>query len=326
MTKQYKKIQNYSLTKSDIKEYDNKKIIDYNDQDFRAFWVSGSKKILNNYENKLLKKMIQNNIDGWFFDIGCGFGRNIPSYYNKNDKFVLLDYALNHLEMAAAENKEKKNIYYIAADAYNLPFKNDVFNFGISIRVLHHLNRPIEFIESLNRILKNNKYVVITFTNRRNFFRIFKYRYESFKKEHSELSEMIYGTHPKLFKRISVSSGFDIKKIKGSGFIHQIANASEKFENFISKHKRLNTLFVLIDIIFNYIFGSINLSLVQFVLLKKNSKNTVIEETTFNTIEDILKCPVCNEIYLVKKKKYYHCIKCKRKYPIKNKIIDFRIQ
>lgn len=325
MNKDTKERSNFSILNSEIKEYGNKKILDYNTQDFRNFWESGSKSILNKTENDLLKKMIPRS-KGWFFDIGCGFGRNVPAYYNTNKKIVLVDYAVNHLEMAAKEHSDKKNIYYIAADAYKLPFKNCVFKNGISIRLLHHLNRPIDFIESLYHILDEKGHVTITYINRRNFFRIFKYGKESFKNEHSELSKMIYGTHPKFFKRISNYSGFDIVKVKGSGFIHQLAHSSEKIETFINKHTRLNKILTIIDVFFNSIFGKLKLSLVQFVLLKKYKNCGRSKTITLKTLDDILKCPNCNNIDLLKEKNYYKCSNCKKTYPVINNIIDFRIQ
>jgi SAM-dependent methyltransferase len=314
----------FSLSSGRIKNYENKKIIDYNDQDFRSFWDSRSRKILNDYENRLLKKVLPRS-DGWFLDIGCGFGRNIGAYYNAKENFVLVDYALNHLEMAAAENADKKNIYYIAADAYNLPFKDNVFNNGISIRLLHHLNRPIDYIENLNKIINNDRTFLVTYINRRNFFRIFKYGKESFNIKHSELSKMIYGTHPKYFERISKYSGFDVKKTEGSGFIHQIAHASGKIDKFIDKHKKLNRLFVIIDNLFNLILGKLKLSLVQFVLLKKYGKKSNKSIKIFNSIDDILICPRCKNSGLINEKINYRCKDCGSKYPIKDRIIDMRI-
>jgi SAM-dependent methyltransferase len=42
----------------------------------------------------------------------------------------------------------------VVADAHRLPFKNDCFSGVVMLDVLHHLERPIEFLKQASRVLK----------------------------------------------------------------------------------------------------------------------------------------------------------------------------
>ena len=143
------------------------KIIDYSNRDFREYWTSQAKEILHRAETRIFHDMLPDT-EGWFIDIGCGFGRFIPEYDNNKRKIILVDWAINHLEMVAERYKDKE-MYYVAADGAHLPFKSGVINSGICIRLFHFINNPVRFISEISRILKSRSYFLITYMNKRIF-------------------------------------------------------------------------------------------------------------------------------------------------------------
>jgi ubiquinone/menaquinone biosynthesis C-methylase UbiE len=129
-------------------ETQRERIHDYNGRDYRTVWKHGRARFEDFFESSLAKKLLPK-YPGWFVDIGGGYGRSYPLYKRNDRKVVIVDYAMNLLEIASETYKDDKNIFFVAADAYHLPFKNDIFNGGISIRVMHHMNLPEKFLAEI---------------------------------------------------------------------------------------------------------------------------------------------------------------------------------
>ena len=84
-------------------------------------------------------------------DIGCGNGKNMGTRADCN--YIGLDSCQKLLDIA----KKKKNCSYIFGNCLNLPFKNNTFNYAMSIAVIHHLStttRRLKCIQEIERILK----------------------------------------------------------------------------------------------------------------------------------------------------------------------------
>src|SRR5690606_26799892 len=58
------------------------------------------------------------------------------------------------------------NIELIAANAYNLPFKDSLFDGGVMVRVLHHIDRPVEYFKEVKRVLSTNAIYIQEFANK----------------------------------------------------------------------------------------------------------------------------------------------------------------
>ena len=92
-------------------------------------------------------------------DAGCGTGRH--SYFSSKfgGKVIAIDLS-NAVETAKEINKDK-NVEIVQADIYNLPFKDNTFDFIYSIGVIHHLPDPSKGVESLIKKLKPGKQISI---------------------------------------------------------------------------------------------------------------------------------------------------------------------
>lgn len=104
-------------------------------------------------------------------DIGCGNGLMFPYIAEKGAFYFGLDIAENLIEIAKdryVEAIESGQARFVAAEATDLPVKDDEFDFVISFAVLHHL--PSEgmrkkFFDEIQRVLRPNGKVKITVWN-----------------------------------------------------------------------------------------------------------------------------------------------------------------
>jgi len=86
-------------------------------------------------------------------EIGCGKGRH-TFYASKFAKEVVAVDLGKAVDVAFLNNKNSQNIHFIQADIYNLPLKNNFFDFVFCIGVLHHLPTPEQGFKKLANVLK----------------------------------------------------------------------------------------------------------------------------------------------------------------------------
>lgn len=302
-------------------------IIDYNEEDFREYWETKAKSILDQYENELTREVHQDT-RGWFLDLGCGHGRLTPSYYHEEKQIVLVDYAVNHLEMAAEAMDNWSNIHYIAADAYQLPFKNASFKGGVCVRLFHHINQPESFLSEFTRLFSGQSEVLFSFMNKRNLLRLFRHGFRCFRADHSRISRVLFGSHPKYVKEQFEKQQFEILTNRGSGFLHQITHSSPFMERSIEKSPRLFNLGKRIDHSMNNLLGPAGFAVMQYVLLRRMvSKEDGPRQTADSSdLMSILQCPKCLSDQLYEINTFVKCTQCSTSYPRKGQIYDFRIQ
>lgn len=103
---------------------------------------------------ELNKKKLKNKI---ILDIGCGPGRFIDISKKLGSKLIVaIDYS-SAIDASKENFKNKdQNILFIQADALNLPFKDNSFDFAYSIGVFHHTPDPEKGVKEAQRILKKN--------------------------------------------------------------------------------------------------------------------------------------------------------------------------
>ncbi len=74
-------------------------------------------------------------------EVGCGNGRHTFYAGKKFKELVSVDLG-GAVDVAYENNKNQQNVHFVQADVYNLPFKENYFDFIFSIGVLHHLPDP----------------------------------------------------------------------------------------------------------------------------------------------------------------------------------------
>lgn len=287
-------------------------INDYNGRDYRTVWENPRALLESKFEDGIVKNLLSEQ-PGWFIDIGAGYGRQYPIYKKPGRKVILLDYALNLLELAAGKFSNDDNVYFIAANAYHLPFKNEVFNGGLSVRVFHHMNLPEKFMSEFGRVMRGGSEVVLEYANKRNLFRIFRRGRKCFEKNHEEYEPLHFGTHPNYFEKIAGESHFRVERTLGTGF----------FPRFLSKKgmRPLTPILSLAEKLFDSMFGRLKLCPLNFAKLKKIGADNA---SAFHDLKDVLRCPACGGQLDFSPKEMIRCSSCNRGFARNGKIMDFR--
>lgn len=287
------------------------KINDYNGRDYRTVWEHPRAAFENRFEGGLIRRLLTRK-PGWFIDVGGGYGRVYPDYKMVGRKVVLVDYALNLLEMADKKYSDDKDLYFVAANAYHLPFKDRIFSGAISIRVFHHINLPEKFMKEFSRIMANGGEALIEYANKRNLFRILRRGQKSLMADHEEYEPLHYGTHPVYFDKIATAEGLETKRTNGTGFFPRFIKEKTKF---------LSPLFFVGEKIFDFTFGRIGMGPLHFSLLKKKGNESVVP---LNRIEDILQCPICGGKLDLSDSKSVRCLGCQHSFAKHGRILDLR--
>lgn len=103
-------------------------------------------------------------------DLGCGNGRLLTEYSEAKTK-IGLDASL-HLLVAAKEREP--DFWFVCGQMEDLPFKDAVCDFSVSIRVFQHLRAPEEAFGEMVRVTKPSGYVALENYNKFNLKEIYK--------------------------------------------------------------------------------------------------------------------------------------------------------
>ncbi|OGI09983.1 MAG: hypothetical protein A2Y40_02145 [Candidatus Margulisbacteria bacterium GWF2_35_9] len=193
-------------------------ITDYDDINYESdFW--SDRHYENIIEQSIIKKMLNKSVSN-FIDCGAGFGRLVPSYEKIIDKkIVLFDYSKKLLDSAKKKYGDKKNIDFVQGSLYEIPFDDNFFDGGVSVRVLHHVEDVPRFFSELNRVLKNNSVFILEYANKRNvleitraMFRRSKLHPFSIKPENRSDIGLTINFHPRYIQTELIKHGFIIEK------------------------------------------------------------------------------------------------------------------
>jgi len=107
-------------------------------------------------------------------DVACGFGRHI--YYASEfgtRKMVGIDFS-DAIWQAKLVNTGNNNISLVKGDIYNMPFKEESFDFAYSIGALHHLPEPEKGFQAILPLIKKGGAVFIwVYSKKRKFLNFF---------------------------------------------------------------------------------------------------------------------------------------------------------
>lgn len=303
---------------------DETKVVDYNRDTFDVFWGGLFKDILQRAEVEILKEYTTDDSNAWFIDIGCGYGRLLPFYYREDRRIVLVDYSPRQLAMAK-ERFNRDNIYFVAANAYHLPFKENVFGQALCIRILHHINRPEVFLEEVKRIMEDPGCCVITYMNSRSLLRRIAPGMHSTGRDHRKTEDAFYMTHPEYFEDVTRTMGLRIVSIRGTGFFHQISHKVALLAEVETTSITVQNVLYRIEAFLDWLLGRHKLALVQYILLKKRGRTENNVDQEYVNLDEILVCPRCKTKEVLRSERGYVCGGCGGEYPENKGIYDFRI-
>lgn len=87
-------------------------------------------------------------------DLGAGSGY-ISKLLSNNNKIILVD----------IKDYNKTDLPLLIYDGYNLPYENNIFDYGLIVAVLHHTENPQKFLKECQRVTKNLIIIEETYKN-----------------------------------------------------------------------------------------------------------------------------------------------------------------
>ena len=310
---------------------------DYENYDYRQFWQNGGRAYEDAAERIAIRKLFKGiRAEGKIFaDLGCGYGRLFEEYGSCRAA-IMVDYSLNNLRNAKEtiraflNNDEEKmsRIFFVAADVNKLPFKKNIIDAAVSVRVVHHLENPEKFFSEVSRTLKPGGLFIVEFANKRNLKNILKFvlgrlKTSPFNEKPLQIGETILDYHPGYIVSLLRESGFKIiKKISASNF--RIP--------FLKKHIAAKTLLFfekLYQDMFSFIDTGPSIFLKASLYKSIEKADGVPCKDTDSAFAadalDFFLCPSCGSDKLeIVKNALISCSKCRKKYSINDGIYVFK--
>lgn len=284
-------------------------IKDYTGRDYRTVWQGPRAAFDDEFEGRLIRELLPSP-PGWFVDVGAGYGRLYPTYTRPDRQVVMVDYAVNLLQAAAASRGAESGVYFVAANAYHLPFRAGSFDAGISIRTFHHMAKPQAFLNEFGRVFRGGADALLEYSNKRNLFRLLRHPRSSLRRDHQEYADLLFGTHPSYLRQLAASAGFDIGRSEGTGFFTRFVTERTAPATVLLKAAERITDSLLPD-----------LAPVSFVELKKTAPSG--PESRAVDLAEILQCPACGG-GVEAGEQAMACVSCKRTYPRVGAVLDFK--
>jgi SAM-dependent methyltransferase len=149
-------------------------------------------------------------------EIGAGFGR-LTELYTGFEHVVLLDYSKSQLRQAQEHLGCVERYTYVAADFYNPPFVNSLFDGATMIRTIHHAQDVPLVIQQIRRVLAPAGTFILEFANKRHLKAILRYwlrrqTWNPFDPEPVEFVELNFDFHPKWMAARLQAADFTIER------------------------------------------------------------------------------------------------------------------
>jgi demethylmenaquinone methyltransferase/2-methoxy-6-polyprenyl-1,4-benzoquinol methylase len=97
-------------------------------------------------------------------DIACGTGDQVFYYRKKGILAVGIDLNPKMVETAEKrkQKEEAKDVYFLSANATNLPFENDFFDFASISLAMHEITRKMrdEIVSEMERVVKKDGHLI----------------------------------------------------------------------------------------------------------------------------------------------------------------------
>ena len=302
------------------------KIADYDETGFKyeKYW---SDQVINRaYEDLAERLAISRMIPRsgfWFLDLGAGYGRLSDLYVNRFDNIVICDYSLENLQKAriqiGSNQTINSRIYYIAANAYHLPFRNDCLDATLMVRVLTHIQTPREVLSEVFRTLAPGGNFILEYSNKRHLVEIFRgvlgiSSVSPFNLEPAERADLFMNFHPENIKR----------ELSGIGFINQKYLSVSNLRTAIFKKILTSKIMMALESPLQYLFAPARLGPSIFVKSLKPLSRLPIGIPT--SLEELLCCPACSVYPLVFHQNEISCPNCSETFSISENIIDLRVK
>jgi len=287
------------------------KICDYEGSSYRTdFWEGQGREYEDLAERIALRKLLPP-AGAHLLDIGAGFGR-LADLYDGFQQVVLLDYSKSMLRQAQ-ERLGRGEYIYVAANLYDMPFVDSLFDTIVTVRVLHHLQDIPAALREVRRVLRPGGVYVLEYANKRHLKAILRYllgrqSWSPFASEPYEFVELNYDFHPAWMEARLREAGFAIGR--------ELAVSSFRLP-FLKRLIPPRPLAAL-DGLLQGPTASLKLAPSVFVRARVEKEGVQTEGQGF------FRCPSCHGTDLIEAEEALTCQDCGRKWAIDDGIYDFK--
>lgn len=137
----------------------------------------------------------------WVLDVGCGAGRFLDAASESDGEIVGIDIS-SAIDAAKANLEGRKNVHFVQASIYELPFRQETFEFCYCIGVVQHTPDTAESLRSIAKTVKPGGKFAVTIYPRKLWTKLFsKYWFRPLTKrlKKETLLKLIQGVMPVAF-------------------------------------------------------------------------------------------------------------------------------
>jgi len=191
-------------------------ICDYEGSNYRTeFWEGKGRNYEDQVERIALRRLLPKH-GRRLLELGAGFGR-LTSEYSMYDQVVLVDYSFSQLQYAQEKFGNSSRFIYVAADAYQLPFRAGIFDGATIIRVIHHIADVNVALRQVRRVLAPNGKLILEYANKRNIKAIYRYSrglqdWDPNDLQPVEFVELNFDFHPMYMRQRLAGAGFSTQR------------------------------------------------------------------------------------------------------------------
>lgn len=176
------------LKKKIIQEYNKESSI----YDFLRFKSPGGA-LIDKLEKNIVKKFVVPIKGKKVLDVGTGTGRFAIELAKLGSKVIACDLSEKMLEIGRKKaKKDKVNVKFEKGDVENLPYKNNMFDVVVGIRIVMHLVDYKKGLKEMKRVVKRGGYVIFNIPNKLSVWaklnKLFRIKKKVIKKIHPEYS------------------------------------------------------------------------------------------------------------------------------------------
>lgn len=191
-------------------------ICDYEGSNYRTeFWENQGREYEDRVERVALRRLLAGVSGQRLLEIGAGFGR-LTDEYKMFGQVVLLDYSFSQLQYAREHHGDASRFVYVAADAYQLPFRPGTFDGASMIRTIHHMSDVAAVLKQVRRILTTDATFILEHANKQNVKAMLRYAlkrqdWSPYTHEPVEFVELNFDFHPEYIHKALKEAGFELK-------------------------------------------------------------------------------------------------------------------
>ncbi|MBN1429281.1 MAG: class I SAM-dependent methyltransferase [Anaerolineae bacterium] len=286
-------------------------ICDYEGSNYRVdFWEGKGRDYEDRVERIAIRRLLPPAGD-CLLDVGAGYGR-YTSLFEGYRQVVLLDYSLSQLEFARQRYGDD-GFLYVAANVYRMPFVPGIFDAVTMIRVLHHMQEPIQAISSVRQVMRQQGVFLLEFANKRNLKAIVRrllgrQAWSPFNRDPVEFVKLNYDFHPQYVREALINANFKPGR----------ALTVSHFRLGLLKRLVPTGILVALDSLFQFTGALWQLTPSVFV------RNEAVEADEARPEGAFWRCPACGSLDLKQEGETMLCQGCHARWGKVNGVYNFK--